>query len=186
MKAQYPDYRGTGVQYINKNMSRKDKIILKDFLQYCAITGGEKKVKNIERVMLQIYDVIEKSYSDISLKDLRGFLAVLKHSDKLIATQNDIKKGLKRFLKWHYKDWNTRFSELNDIRTHYSFNQEKINPSTILKPEELEKLIRSAENLRYKALIILMFESGGRPEEILKLKWSDIDFSRKEVKLHST
>jgi integrase len=186
MKKQYPDYKGKNVNIITKKLGPKDKKILHDFLEYCAITAGEKKIRNIERIILQIYDVIERGYGNISLKDLRGFLALLNNSNKLHTTQNDIKKVLKRFLKWHYKDWSARFNDLKDIQTHSSFNEEKINPSTILKPKELEKLIRAAENLKYKALIILMYESGGRPEEILKLKWSDIDFNRKEVKLYSS
>ncbi len=186
MKIKYPDYRSKGTSYIKASFKPKDNKILEDFIEYCCITAGEKKLKNIEAKMLQIKDVIQKSYSSITLKDLRGFLSVLNKSNKLKETQNDIKKVLKRFLKWYYKDWNERFAEFKDIKTTNGFNEEKINANTLLKPEEIEKLIRGAESLRYKALIMLMFESAGRPEEILKLKWSDVDFNRKEVKLHSS
>lgn len=49
--------------------------------------------------------------------------------------------------------------------------------------ENLETKAR--KSILKKALIILMFESAGRSEEILKLKWSDLHLERGEVKLHS-
>lgn len=187
MKKSYPNYRTKGgVEFINLMLKPKDKKVFNDFLDYCRITAGESKIRNIRMIMLQIYDVMERPYYSISLSDLRKFLAVLNQSDKLTETQNDIKKTLKRFLKWYYKNWNERFEELRDIRTKDGMNHKKLNPSAILKKEEIEKLIRSAESLRYKAMIMLMFESASRPEEILKLRWSDLDLNKGEVKLHSS
>jgi len=186
MKGKYPNYSGKGTAHIEGSLKSKDSKILKDFLTYCGITAGEKKLINVKTKMLQICDVFEKPYDSINLNDLRKFLSVLNKSNKAVETQNDIKKVLKRFLKWLYKDWSERFAELRDIKTANGFNEEKINASTLLKPEEIEKLVRGAESLRHKALILLMFESAGRPEEILKLKWSDIDFNGGEVKLSSS
>lgn len=186
MKIEYPNYKGIGIEFIRKKLPQRDKKFLDDFLGFCSITAGNKKLRNIERIMLQLYDVMEISYSVITLEELRGVLAALNKSQKSNETQNDIKKVLKRYITWYYKDWSIRFNELKDIKTKSTLNEEKINPSTLLKPDEIENLIRGAESLRHKALIILFFESGGRPEEILKLKWKDVDLVRNEVKLHSS
>ena len=184
MKSIYPNYKGKRVYEIKKKLTAEDNGILEDFLDYCRITAGEKKVGNIERILLQIYDVMG-NYS-FDLDRLRKFLSILNQSDKLASTQNDIKKVLKRFLKWHYKDWNERFVEFRDIIIKDGRNHAKINSSTILSKQSIEKLIRKAENFRYKAMIMLMFESAGRPEEILKLKWCDIDLEKGSVKLDSS
>jgi integrase/uncharacterized protein YdcH (DUF465 family) len=184
MRSEYPNYKGQRVDDIRVKLKSKDKKSLNDFLDYCRITAGEKKVKNVERIMLQIYDVMEYSYL-FDLQKLRKFLSLLNQSDKLTSTQNDIKKVLKRFLKWFYRDWNKRFDGFKDVRLKDSRNHDKINPSTLLKKDDIEKLIRKAENLRFKTLIVLMFESAGRPEEILKLKWHDVDLEKGSVKLHS-
>jgi integrase len=185
MKTFYPIYRGKKVIDIRLCLQPKDEKFLDDFLNYCRITAGAKKIKNIERIMLQIYDVMGNSYF-FDLEKLRRFLALLNHSDKLISTQNDIKKILKRFIKWHYKDWNKKFAELKDIKITDGRNHDKVNPHTLLTDKELEILIRAAENLRFKAMLILMFESAGRPEEILKLRWRDVDLVKGSVKLQSS
>jgi len=186
MKNTYPNYNGKGVASVRNELPKKEKIVLANFLNYCRITAGERKIKQIERIMLQIYDVMEISYSAITIKDLRDFLSVLNQSDKMVETQNDIKKVLKRFLKWFYQDWNKRFIELRDIRTRDGMNHKKLNASTILKKDEIEILIRCAESLRHKALVILLFESAARPEEIRNLRWRDIDLNRNEVTLNSS
>lgn len=185
MKNLYPNYKGKRVEDIRERLKLRDNKTLNDFLDYCRITAGEKKIKNIERIMLQIYDVLDCSLS-FNLERLRKLLSLLNQSDKLTSTQNDIKKVLKRFLKWKYSDWNNRFAEFRDLIIKDGRNHDKINSSTILKEDEIESLLRQAESLRYKAMIILAYESAGRPEEILKLKWNDIDLDRGSVKLHSS
>ena len=64
-------------------------------------------------------------------------------------------------------------------------NHEKLHPDAMLTEKEIEILVRGANNLKYKALIVLAFESGARPEEMVKLKWSDISFENERVKLYS-
>ena len=185
MKKVYPNYKGKKVDDVRLQFIEADSDVLNDFLNYCSITAGKKKIANIERIMLQIYDVLDYSY-EFNLEVLRSFLSVLNQSDKMTETQNDIKKVLKRFLKWRYRDWSERFDGLRDVRMKDGRNHTKLNPSTLLKDHEIESLIRMAESLRYKAFVMLMYESAGRPEEILKLRWHDIDLERGDVKLHSS
>ena len=111
---------------------------------------------------------------------------MLNKSERSTETKNDIKKAVKRFLKWKYKDWSERFFELRDIKTSDGTNHQKLNSSTILTADELQMIVNSIESLKYKALILLMFESAGRPEEILKLRWSDINLGRGDVTLYSS
>jgi integrase len=186
MKKEYPNYKGKGVISIKLKLPAKDINILEDFKVYIGMTAGDHKVKRVERQLLQFYDVMYVSYDEITLRILRKFLFLLNNSDKAIETQNDIKKTLKRFLKWYYKDWSNRFDELRDIKTKDGTNHQKLNASTILTSNELHIIINSIESLKYKSLILLMYESAGRPEEILKLKWRDINFDKKEVTLNSS
>ena len=51
-----------------------------DYLTYRGGTAGEKKLANIERIMLQIYDISNISYMDWNLEKLREFLAILKRA----------------------------------------------------------------------------------------------------------
>ncbi len=186
MKKQYSKYKAGELFVVKSNLSTKDKGILNKFMVFCGGTAGEKKLKIIEGKMLQIIDVSQIPYDKWNLDKLREFLAILKKSDLSKATKNDIKKILKRFLKEYYEDWSKQFKGLQDIKGESDINEERVNANTIFTAEELEKIIRTAENLRFKALIMLMYESGGRPQEILSLRWKDINLEKGEVKLHST
>ncbi len=52
---------------------------------------------------------------------------------------------------------------------------------TYLEPEEIEQLERSAEYLRDKLLIRLLFHLGCRISEVLGIAVSDIDFNQGTV-----
>ena len=186
MKKEYPNFRSKGLEYLRSFLSEKDKRTLEDFKEYLGITAGEAKIKILERQLLQFHYVTEISFDKMNLIILRKYLQLLNKADKATETKNDIKKTLKRFLKWKYKDWSQRFDELRDIKTSDGVNYKKLNPSTILTHDELMIIIRSIESLTYKALVLLMFESAARPEEVVKLKWKDIDFVNNTVTLHSS
>lgn len=51
--------------------------------------------------------------------------------------------------------------------------------------EQVEKLIRALdhESIKYKTLIILALDSGARRGEICALRWSDIDFENRTMKI---
>lgn len=185
MKTEYPLYKSGEIELIKSNLKPKDRQILKNFLIYCGGTAGKKKLRNYERYMLQIKDVTEVPYSAWSLKELREFLAVLKLSPKSPSTKNDIKKVLKRFLIEEYSDYHKRFNRFKDISYQDDRNHDKLNQDTILNKEQIEKIIRMAESLKWKAMIMIMFETGGRTEEILNLKWKDLNLNKGKVKLKS-
>lgn len=186
MKA-YPSYT-KGKSTFNVKLKPKDKATLKRFLRLCEGSAGERKVKNYERIMLQIYDATGVSYDEWDLKVLRDFLALLNKSDKLPSTKNDVKKVLKRFLRENYEDWNTRFKEFKDpgLKQGKEVNHQKLNPTTMLKPGDIDMLLRRSESLKWKAYISLAWASAGRPEELLKLKWNDYILEKGKIKLHSS
>lgn len=186
MKQTIPKY--TSDRLNNIKLKSKDKEILNKFLKLCAGSCGDKKVKNVERSLLQVYDITEVSFDKWNIDILRDFLAVLNKSKYSNSTKNDTKKYLKRFLKEQYDDWNIRFKGFKDssMKQKDEVNHQKLNPTTMIKPEEFELLIRGCDSFRWRAYVSLSYESAGRPEEILKLKWSDINFERAEVKLHSS
>lgn len=186
MKKLFPRYKQGEILLIKSKLSKKDKDILDKFLIYCGGTAGERRLRNIETKMLQIRDVSEISYIDWNLDKLRSFLAILNKSELSKATKNDIKKALKRFLRETYDNWSKKFKGLKDIKGESDINEQRINANTLITEEELEQLIRSAENLRFKSLIMLMYESGARPDEILKLRWKDLNLDIGEVKLSSS
>lgn len=186
MKNEYPTYkkRKGEIEKTFESFKPKDKKIINDFLDYCSINAGESSIKKIRSKIISICDVFEK-LDNITIIELRNFLMLLNKSNRKTDNQNDIKKTLKRFLKWKYDDWNKRFKEFEDIKLKKKPSSEKLSKEQLVTPEDIETLMKHSPDLRFKTLIILLFESAGRPEEILKLKWKDCDLDNKEIKLSS-
>jgi integrase len=187
MKKRVNRYKPGELLFFKKSLPPKEIKILDKYITFCKGTASEDKVKIVERQLLMIRDISKIPFDKWNLTKLREFLAVLNRSNLAKATQNDIKKHFKRFLREQYEDWSIRFKGLKDLRcSSKSVNQERVNANKLLNPERLEKVIRTAETLRYKALIILSYETGARPKELLTSKWKDINLEKGEIKLIST
>jgi len=176
MKKEFPSYQSTGTAFIIDRLSSKEKKILKDFIEYCGITAGEKKLRVIKATLLQVRDITGKPYDKIELEDVRGFLALLKQAKLSEWTKNDIRKYLKKFLKWYYKDIEL-IEDIKQTPLKKAFNHKRVNESTLVKKDELNKLLRTAQTLKWKAILMLLFETGCRPQELRLLKWKHIRFT---------
>lgn len=171
----YPVYNRGEVIKLYNELPPKDKKILDDFCSSCATSSNPQKVKDIKRSILQFHHVTGKSYTAVTLADLRHFLTLLNQSDREEWSKHDIKLHLKRFLKATFKDWSERFNELKELKNgRISVNQEKINPKTYLKKDEIETIMRKENDLTLKAFFITLYESGMRPSELRKARWKDI------------
>lgn len=168
---------------VKSKMSSKNKKIIDNFIDYVKINSKSKsRLKGVENKLIQIYIVLEKSLNNITLNDVESLMRILNHTEKIgEISKNEIKGTLKRFLKRQYSNWFTRFNNFECIKkTKHETAKQKL-----LKLKDIEALIRKAESLKWKALLILAFETGGRPSEILSLKWRDVSFENKSVTLHS-
>jgi integrase/recombinase XerD len=84
------------------------------------------------------------------------------------------KVAFKRFLsKYGDKIHNKALKELADFEINYSNTKRKL-PEDLLTEEEIRKLIVNADNVRDKALIAILYESGARRGEIVNCKLKDV------------
>ena len=187
MKSTFPKYDNhkNSLRPIFQTFKPKDKKILEEYLIFCGVSGGKTTLNKYRSVLTKITDVFGGDLDKIDLKRLREFLNVVTQSNLLPTTKNEIRKVLKRFLRETYDDWRSRFKELEDIKTEKDINQNKINANTILKSNEIEMLVRASTNLKYKAFIMTLWETASRPEELLKLKWKNINLEKGSVQLQS-
>ncbi len=159
----------------------KDK---EKFLEYCGITAGENSLKKINHKLIIIDNYFKGKTDNLNLDKLHSFLSWINKSNYARATKNDTIKVFKRYLKWKYKDWSERFNGLKDAKANGDEGR-KLDKEDLLTQEEMKLIINSVESIKYKTLLLLFQESACRPEEILKLKWKDVNWDKKEIKLHS-
>jgi integrase len=55
----------------------------------------------------------------------------------------------------------------------------------LLKPEEIEKLLRTANSQKVKAQLVTLYESACRPHELRGARWRDIDWDRKLINIYA-
>lgn len=156
--------------------------IIEDF--YKLQTCSERRKNKVKTTLENCRKIIGKDITKLKDTDITQFLYKLNNSKYTQWTKNDYKKIFKAFLRWHYKQDFLRWMENKLIKEGFkvvsknkAFNKEKINKETLIKPEELEKLLRTAKSMKWKALISLLFESAFRPCEIKNLRWEDLTFS---------
>lgn len=161
--------------------------MLDDFLKNVSATAGESKLKNIERVMLKCIDVLETPLNKITKDKLLDFLSLVNKSDLEKPTKNEIKKHLKRFILSCsiYRDNFEVIDILKKFKIDNDINYEKVNPDTILKENEVPLLMKATDSIKYKTLIILSWETAGRPQELLDTKWEQVNFDNKTIRLFS-
>lgn len=158
-----------------------EKQVLSNFYTFCLSSCNQRRLKKIEWIIKSSRNILKKDLTRLNIEDVVKFLAYINQSDFKEWTKNDYKKIFKRFLKWHYKDLDMIEGEKVKLGFRVSskkrcMNKEKINKNTLVKPEELEKLIRTAKSLKWKAIVSFAYESAFRPCEIRSLKWKDLKF----------
>lgn len=155
------------------------------FLDYCGISAGESSLRKI-KYKLDIINRFYKGKTDkLKLEDIHKFLSWVNKSNYAKSTRNDIIKIFKRFLKWKYKDWNTRFNELKDAKLNGNDGRQ-LGKEDLLTLDEMNLIVNSTDSMKYKTLLLLFQETACRPEEVLKnLRWKDVNFDKCEVKLYS-
>lgn len=187
MKDKIPVYKhNQPLNEVFNGLSKKNKDLIDKFLDKCRTTASASSIQKIRGKIIPIADILEKDLDKLNKKDIRDFIILLNDSSLAVATKNDLKKILKRFLKWNYLDWSEKFNNLEDIKTKTKNEGRRLSKKDLLTKEEIEFIVNSVHSLKYKCILFLMQETANRPEEILKLKWKDIDLDSKEIGLNSS
>lgn len=180
MLNKFPKFQRFQVEKIFKDLDSKEKQFIENYVQYRKARGlvSEDKLADCKRRVLQIIFILGKDYYKFDLKKLRDLLGLINTSDLKNTTKNDIKVDLKNFLKYKFPDWSLRFANLEDIKTQqHSVNGEKLNPSSMIKKAEIEKLVKHETKTYWKSFLLVQYEAGLRTGEVRNLKWSDIKFN---------
>jgi len=180
MLKQYPKFKRNEIEEYYKTLKKVSIETIKEYLQYRQARGvsSKRKLADIRRTIIQFHYIFQKDYNKIELKDLREYLALLNTSYLTQSTKNNIKIDLKNFLKFLFKDWNDRFSNLEDIRLNGGGrNEEKINSKTIFSKRDIENLMKHENKMFWKAFLMVQYEGGLRTIETRMLKWKDIDLN---------
>lgn len=187
MKKQYPNYRlienKLSLEQLKDSLSNSDKKVLEDYKRYSSKNAGQDKVVQRTRYVLQfrhIANIEFKMFTPETLQDIR--LMIKDDSSREINGRNEVIAQLKFFGLYLWNDLN-KIKDLKKIRQPGGYNKSKINSETLLTDLDKEKLLRSAETIREKLILNILFETGIRPIELRNMKFKDINFYDDIVKI---
>ena len=155
-------------------ISEENKEIIDKFACDCYADGLTKnRVDKYRGYLLHLAAALGKNLIDVTKEDLKRLVAEIECSDYMDWTKHDYKVTLKKFWKWLRQTDDTYPEEVRWIRTTLKKARVKL-PEDLLTLEDVRKLIESATNIRDKALISVLYESGCRISEILSMRIKDV------------
>lgn len=127
----------------------------------------------VKRVEVFLRDT-KKEVDKITPDDIRNYVIYLLESKKLsVGTINGYISAFKFFYDITLeKDWDRR--KVPHMRGYKSI-------PVVLSKEEVFEIIDSIKNLKHKAILTLMYGSGLRVSEVVRLKVSDIDSKNMQI-----
>lgn len=180
MLNKYPKFKRGEIEEFYNKLSRGEKTLIGDYLKFRRARGvsTEEKISDIRRYIIQLRLILERDFNKLNLKDMRSLLAIINDSHLSDNVKNNLKIDIKNFLKFLFKDWSVRFSNFDDIKVSANKkNEKKLNPKSILKKEDIEKLVKHEKSNYWKALFLTQYEGSLRTKEVRFLKWDDIIFN---------
>ena len=172
------DWEGLIASVDRSPFSDRDKALVKLFLGY--LRGQGLSIKRIYRywASLRVFGrfIGWGRLEDVDLEEMRKFVSqCFEHYRP--ESRATILSNIKRFYRWLMGD-DEKYPPLVSWIKGGVKRHEKHVPRSILSVGEVEAMAQAARNLRDKALILTLYESGCRPEELIRLRVGDVSWDK--------
>lgn len=167
-------------------LSVKNKKVLDSWLHEKSILSkSEKRAGNRKRAIIKLLDFIGKDFDKITYEDYVSIASALSKSKNGIKQSNGDRYFIKRFLQDNFEDCEKKFKGFKLLKLEIEGEDKKLSAKELLTELEIDKMMRATSDMKKISLIAVLSVSGARPEELLKLRWCDVDFSKNLVYLYS-
>lgn len=148
---------------------------------------GLVRIVKCLNTLRQISRMLGMPFDSATKEDFVRLVSRLESGNLAGWTKRDYKVILKQFYKW-FRNWEDGSPpEVRWIKKSGNVeNKRPILPKDLLTAEEKTALLNATQNLRDRAFLEVLFESGRRPEEILTLHKRDLEFDEMGAKLFVT
>ncbi|MEW6063253.1 MAG: site-specific integrase [Nanoarchaeota archaeon] len=160
----------------NSAISAANKKIILKFKDNCITNGlGSARIEKYIQTLYSLALMLKKDFEKAKKQDIIKLVSLIEKNNKWSDwTKHDYKLTIRKFFTW-LRNSETPPEEVSWIKLKVKNGNHKL-PEELLTEEEVKRLIESAKDLRNKALIACLYESGCRIGEILALKLKNIQF----------
>jgi integrase/ribosomal protein L40E len=156
-------------------ISEENKALILKFHEYSVANGLSKAgLRNQLWCLYCLAKLLDKPFTQLTKEDVIKLVSQIESKYKSEKTKVALKAKLKQFFKW-LKNSDGWPEEVAWIKARIKECNKKL-PEELLTKEEVERLASTTENVRDKALILILYESGCRIGELLSMKIKDIQF----------
>lgn len=170
---------------ISDEITEDNKKIIFEFNDYLLSEGiGVAKIERYLADMIKFSKMLSKSFPDATETDIRRIIGKLNQTELAEETKKTFKimlRKLYRFIR-NITKRGIYPPEVEWISIAIPNNHKKL-PEELLTEEEIIEIIRSCKNLRDKALIATLAESGCRVSEIGNMQIKHVSFEEYGARL---
>jgi len=170
------------------NISQENKQKIIEFKDYLLSEGiSHAKIARYIIDLRKFAVMLSMPFQDAKEKDIRRVVAEIEQSDLAPETKKSFKVLVRKFYRFirGMTGKGVYPEEVRWISINIPRNQRKL-PEEILTEAEIAATIQNCTNLRDKALIACLYESGCRIGEIMTLKMKHISFEEYGARLMVT
>ncbi|MBI4162357.1 MAG: tyrosine-type recombinase/integrase [Candidatus Aenigmarchaeota archaeon] len=142
-------------------------------------------------VQMNLRGWVTEPFEKLTKKDIESIVTKSEKVGWSAKTTKNLRVSIKVFYKWLEDPDEEKFApneypqRVKFISTTIPKRQRKeLTFNDMLTREEVIKMAQASNNAMHKALLWLAFESGGRPEEVLNLRKSDVIFEKENTKIY--
>lgn len=169
-------YERAAAQIAASEIGQRNKDLIRDFCGACLLqqTCGKVRLIRTMGVLLLAARALGKDLDQVTRDDLQRLITrwMTKQPAYSVETLSTYKAILKRFYTWlaNPTEFGTRTAApplVSWITTHVrAKDKKKLQRTELLTPAEVQRVVEACRTLRDKALIAVLWESGGRIAEI--------------------
>jgi len=178
MEVDIHDYEKRLKQFI-KSLNELDEINRNDILKFSKYLFAEGlsvgRIGKYIWILKSLAKILEKELRNCNKEDIIELVSKIEANKNWSdSTKEECKITLRKFFKW-LRNAEDYPQEVKWIKISKKKHNNKL-PEEILTKEEIEKLANATHNLRDKAFILTLYETGCRIGELLPLRTKSIQF----------
>lgn len=152
---------------------------------------------NAHRVLKTVYDLISwrrfilRSFREMTAGDLYAGLNAMQEGKSARGTpykqntRHDYIKALKSFVLWLIDNgYSTIKREKVKAIQIPHVDHSTTAPDALLTADEIQRILAACRSPRDRAIVAVLYETGGRIGEIARLRWCDVVFDEYGVRVH--
>jgi integrase len=162
--------------------------VAQDWLKHKKPNIRETTYENNQQVIrTHLVMFNDMKISSITIATIEKFFSYLQETGLKIATMRRIINVVNQIMSYAVRH---RLIDSNPVRDaerpRRTVNDEDDRVIQVIPPEKIKDFLNAVDDPKYRMMFLVAVMTGARQGELLGLKWSDVDFDKKQIHISRT